>query len=374
MRKGENIYRRKDKRWEARYIYAYDENGRAKYRYIYGKTYAEAKRKLRATAEKPPRADEPQAGAPFIEAAVSWLNSARLRVKDSTWVRYRGLIEKHLAPRLGKFPINKISAELLERFVAGLLDNGRLDGGGGLSEKTVQDIVTVIKSVFKYAKCYGGIDWTRLRLKKARKEMRVLTRQEQSKLNAILFNDTDAEKLGVLLSLYTGIRVGELCALRWDDIDLTGRTLQVRRTLQRIQSVSPGDGGGRRTEVVITVPKSECAARVIPLPDFLFSAVAERKSDGGAFVLTGDTLRYTEPRVMQNRFKKYVRLAGIEDANYHATRHTFATRCVELGFEIKSLSEILGHSSVKITLERYVHSSFDLKRANMDKLSAAVAC
>jgi integrase len=371
-RTGENISKRKDGRWEARYIREYDGDGKARYHSLYAKTYAEARQKLRLAVSGQLTAKAGQSGtALFSEWTEGWLQNTRLRVKASTYARYRELTEKHILPQLGKFPADKMSTELIEGYVSRLLNDGRLDGGGGLSPKTAEDILTVIKGVFKYAKCCGRIDFERIKLKKNPKEMRVLTELEQAKLNNVLFRNTDLQKLGVLLSLYTGIRVGEVCALRWENISLPEQTLRVKSTMQRMRNFQSEAGG--KTSVCVTEPKSKCSVRAIPLPAFLMPVLTEMAAFPKAFVLTGESGCFVEPRVMQNRFKDYLQQAGIADANYHSTRHTFSTRCVESGFEIKSLSEILGHANVKITLERYVHSSFALKRANMDRLVPAFA-
>lgn len=197
--------------------------------------------------------------------------------------------------------------------------------------------------------------------------MRVLTLLEEEALVRVLLDDIDQYKFGVMLSLYTGIRIGELCALQWDNLCLPSATLKVRKTMQRIQDKNVG--ATSKTRVIITEPKSQCSIRDIPLPVFILELARRFESSPKTFVLSGDKSRYVEPRTMQNRFKKYIRDSGIADANFHTTRHTFATRCVEVGFDIKTLSEILGHANVNITLNRYVHSSFDLKCSNMSKLS-----
>lgn len=370
-KKGENIYKRKDGRWEGRYIKFYNGDGKAKYGYLYGKTYSEVKSKLRDVQAdlKYGILPKPQVTITYSEILIAWLQSSRINVKESTYMRYKQLIDKHIAPSLGIFQLNRISTQLVERFVDDKLKCGRLDGNGGLSPKTVTDIITIIKSSMEYAS-YNGFSVTcnlsKLSIKKKEKEMRVLTTQEQKSLTCILLSETDLSKLGVLLSLYTGIRIGELCALRWENLSIDNKTLRVRETMQRIQS--PESSEKSKTKIVITEPKSKCSIRDIPLPDFLLEIVKEFQSSPKAFVLTGERNRYIEPRTMQNRFQRYVKESGIQQANYHSLRHTFATRCVEVGFEIKSLSEILGHANVNITLNRYVHSSFDLKSNNMNKL------
>lgn len=370
-KKGENIYKRKDGRWEGRYIKFYNGDGKAKYGYLYGKTYSEVKSKLRDVQAdlKYGILPKSQATITYSEILIAWLQSSRINVKESTYMRYKQLIDKHIAPSLGIFQLNRINTQLVERFVDDKLNCGRLDGNGGLSPKTVTDIITIIKSSMEYASYNGfsvACNLSKLSIKKKEKEMRVLTTQEQKSLTCILLSETDLSKLGVLLSLYTGIRIGELCALRWENLSIDDKTLRVRETMQRIQS--PESSEKSKTKIVITEPKSKCSIRDIPLPDFILDIVKEFQSSPKSFVLTGERNRYIEPRTMQNRFQRYVKESGIQRANYHSLRHTFATRCVEVGFEIKSLSEILGHANVNITLNRYVHSSFDLKSNNMNKL------
>ena len=371
-KKGENIYKRKDGRWEGRYIKFYDGDGKAKYGYLYGKTYNEVKGKLinAQVVVQSGMLPEAKRTVLYSEILSAWLQSTRINVKESTYMRYKHLVEKHIAPYLGAYQLNRISSQLVERYVDDKLKNGRVDGNGGLSHKTVTDIITIIRSSMDYASYNGfgvACNLSKLSVKKRDKEMRVLTVQEQKSLTSILLFETDLTKVGVLISLYTGIRIGELCALRWENLSIENKTLRVRETMQRIQS--PETTEKAKTKIVITEPKSKCSIRDIPLPDFLIDLIDEYQAAPKAFVLTGDKNRYVEPRTMQNRFQRYAKESGIVQANYHSLRHTFATRCVEVGFEIKSLSEILGHANVNITLNRYVHSSFDLKCNNMNKLS-----
>lgn len=279
-------------------------------------------------------------------------------------------VESHIRPSLGKYRLSKISTQLVEGFIERKLSDGRLDNKGALSPKTVTDILVILKSTMEYAR-HSNLsvicDLSKLSVKLHDKEMRVLSPKEQESLVRVLLDETDQYKFGVLLSLYTGIRIGELCALQWEDIDTELSILKVHKTMQRIQETSKGSP--TKTKVIITEPKSKCSIRDIPLPPFLIEYAMRFKSNAKAYVLSGTSDKYVEPRTMQNRFKKYVAAAGIDAANYHSLRHTFATRCVEIGFEIKTLSEILGHANVNITLNKYVHSSLQLKRDNMAKLS-----
>lgn len=200
--------------------------------------------------------------------------------------------------------------------------------------------------------------------------MRVLSREEQARFVSYLLEDMDTCKFGVLLALFTGVRIGELCALQWGKISLKEQTIRIDATLQRLRDTSAV--GSARTRIVISTPKSDTSVRTIPVTDYtaeLCGKMAPHSS--AAYVLTG-TDSFMESRALQYRMEKYTRKCGLEGVHFHTLRHTFATRAVEVGFEIKSLSEVLGHAATTITLDRYVHSSLILKRDNMNKLNAIV--
>ena len=374
-KKGENIYKRKDGRWEGRYIRCYDTDGKAKYGYIYGRTYSDVKDELvqkKADAIRQPNSGSLRAVV-YSDILDGWLRASKLKTKESTHARYSQLVRTHIKPHLGRYQLSRISTSKIEGFLEYLLSEGRLDGAGGLSPKTVTDILTIIKNTMEYAR-YQNLavicNLEKLSVKGKEKEMRVLTPEEQDALAAVLVHNMDRYKFGVLLSLYTGIRIGELCALQWGDFETNLSTLTVRKTMQRVKNID--DVSSSKTKIIITEPKSQSSVREIPLPPFLVEIAKSFQANPEAFVLSGTIGQYVEPRTMQNRFQTYVKQSGIAAANYHALRHSFATRCIELSFDIKTLSTILGHSSVNITLNRYVHSSMELKKANMSKFSLCV--
>ena len=200
--------------------------------------------------------------------------------------------------------------------------------------------------------------------------MRVLSREEQARFVSYLLEDMDTCKFGVLLALFTGVRIGELCALQWGKISLKEQTIRIDATLQRLRDTSAV--GSARTRIVISTPKSDTSVRTIPVTDYKAELCGKMDPhSSAAYVLTG-TDSFMEPRALQYRMEKYTRECGLEGVHFHTLRHTFATRVVEVGFEIKSLSEVLGHAAATITLDRYVHSSLILKRDNMNKLNAIV--
>ncbi len=366
-RKGENIFKRKDGRWEARYIKGYELSGKVKYGFCYGKTYAEAKEKVtrcRAAllADKPVPATNNRHRFTFF--CEEWLQWEKYKVKESTYVKYDTILKKHILPKLGGcFPLG-ISTQLVEQFKQELLDEG-------LAAKTVQDILTVLHTILKYTAVQFPDIFPRVEItypKGQKKEARILDIDEQRRFVSYLQTDTDECKFGILLALFTGLRIGELCALRWEDVSLKNRTIRVSATMQRLRDYECTGAG--KTKVMIGSPKSDTSIRTIPLTE---SAVrlCERFDPHcpAAFLLSG-TEQFVEPRQVQKKLAKYTKECGLMGVHFHTIRHTFATRCVEAGFEIKSLSEILGHANTTITLDRYVHSSIEMKRANMDKLTA----
>ena len=368
MSKGENIFKRKDGRWEARYVKGRQPSGKIKYGFCYGKSYKEAKEKvtkLRSTVTTGDKALKSSPKHHFSYFCDEWLQSTKDRVKAATYVKYGSILENHIKPELGSCHPEALSTAMIEELSHTLLHEKQL------SPKTVRDILTCLRSVIRYVtkRSPGLLSPVDIVCpKETPKEMRVLSPAEQKRLTEYLLADMDACKFGVLLALLTGARIGEICALRWGDIDLNDKTIYVHATMQRLKDTAGGEG--RRTKIVIGSPKSDRSVRTIPLTEqaALLCMQMQTKSKA-AFVLTG-TERYMEPRTLQYRLKKYTTACDLEGVHFHTLRHTFATRAVEVGFEIKTLSEILGHSTTTVTLDRYVHSSLELKRANMCKLDA----
>ncbi len=299
----------------------------------------------------------------------NWLDFIKTKVKETTYVRYQHLIYQHISPFLGKYYVDELNVSLIDHFMNQKLQNGRLDKKGGLSIKTASDILILIKTTLQYAKNHQiamNCCLSLLKIKPQEKKIMILTEREQFKLVTYLLEELNLYKLGILLSLYTGIRIGELCALKWENIDLIDKKIYINQTIQRISNFEKTMN--KQTKIIFSSPKSYCSIREIPLPEFLVTILSRFQTDAKYYVLSCKN-KYVEPRVMQYQFKKQITQCGLPSSySFHCLRHTFATRCVEMGFEIKSLSEILGHSNVNITLNRYVHSSFELKMQQMNKL------
>lgn len=375
-RTGKNIYKRKDGRWEARYIKCYDENGKAKYGYIYAKSYGEARKKQINAISQTTFTNKNNNSTLYSKWLDEWLIYIKPHVKESTFIRYKNIVFNHLKPTIGKLTLSKINTGYIKSYISILLSDGRLDSNGGLSPKTVSDIAMIVKASLKYiVSCGETIDcnYEDLRIKNnSQKKMQVLTKEEEQKLVDALMKNKTLTKIGILLSLYTGIRIGELCALQWEDISFEENLIIIRKTMQRLQKDNIQSENDSKTFILISKPKSQCSNRQIPLPSFLSAILKEYRGKKDSFILTNTSASFIEPRTMQNHFKRILEQIDLRDFNYHSLRHTFATRCVEAGFDIKSLSEILGHSSVKITLDKYVHSSMEQKRLNMEKLQQSI--
>ena len=358
-RRGENIYKRKDGRWEGRYKNGFKPDGKTKYSSIYGKSYAEVRSALvqkRVQIQK----EATVCRLKFGEIIQMWLKSLKNTVKESTYANYLMKTEKHILSRLGGISYDKLTVENLNDFVAERLESG-------LSAKYVSDISVLIKSATKFAhRQFGYADkaeFMSLPKKDTPAEKRILNSSEQNILTEQLMNDVNPSNAGILLSAATGMRIGELCALKWSDFDFEKSTVTVSRTMQRIKN---RDGQG--TKIIITSPQSRTSLREIPIPEFLKSTLAEIRTNDDNFVITG-TSKFVEPRTMQYRFRNILKRFNLPQVNFHSLRHMFATRCVALGIDVKTLSEILGHSSVKITLDRYVHSSMERKQSCMKLFS-----
>lgn len=375
-RKGENIYKRKDGRWEGRYIKGRNYSGKAIYGYVYARSYREIKSKLKDIHVNITKymisdanSNDMLCTLTFEKVSQEWMKSKHVYLKESTYMRYTFLLDSYINNTIGDYDISKINNKHLEELSSMLLTEGGKNNQG-LSPKTVSDIISLVRSILRFSVSRGySITDTGsfIPIKQNVKEMRVLSRKEQQILTMNTIHSDNLKDIGIMICLYTGIRIGELCALRWDDISISEKTLKIRNTIQRVKSSEPGSE--KKTKIIISSPKSKCSIRTIPLPEELIDILIPIQADSMNYVLTGVSDKFVEPRSMQNHFKKIIRKCAINDANFHCLRHSFATRCVEVGFDIKSLSEILGHANVNITMNRYVHPTLELKRQNMNRLS-----
>lgn len=301
------------------------------------------------------------------DAAFQWLENIRPRIKETSYCKYQYAIVKYINPYIGSKKTNEITNKKIQSFANILLTEGGAKHQG-LSPKSVNDVICILRSILRFTADLLGneeILFKPIQLRNSEAPLRTLTYQEQKILTRYLLKNKGERDIGILLALYTGIRIGELCALTWADINLSGGFIEINATLTRIPQEEKSYA---KTTLQISTPKSESSRRKIPLPEFLVKILKEHVHADSCIFLSGQPGVYVEPRNMQFYFKKTLKKAHLNDINFHALRHTFATRCISLGFDPKTLSEIMGHSSVNITMNKYVHPTMEQKKENMNKL------
>lgn len=367
-RRGENIRKRADGRWEGRYQ-TISADGAKRYLSVYGKTYCEVKEKLTARMYILGRTD-PSAlqiarissrlqvcDTNFCALMEEWLDEVEQSRKYSTYVKYKQLYMCHIKPLFASDSLCRMSNSHIQAQIATL----------NVSDSTRQSVLATVKQTFHYAEKQYGYPMptiTNCTLQKKTSAIEIMNRTEQAKLIQFLYSDMNISKAGIYLCLFTGLRLGEICALKWDDIDQEKGLLRVNRTVQRIECRE----GPTKTALLETPPKSVFSKREIPISDTLLALLTKFQQEGQEYVLRDN--KPMEPRTYQNHFKKYLERIHAPNYNFHILRHTFATNCIDSGMDVKSLSEILGHSNVQITLNRYVHPSMDTKRKYINALSA----
>lgn len=371
-RRGDNIRKRKDGRWEARYTKDEYDDPSKKYGSVYGRTYQEAKEK-RDLIIKQGQQQKPSGGGLMLKDILeAWQDSNRVRLKEASISRYQNLIDTHILPELGSKQMSKLSAAAINRFLATKLEKGRLDGTGGLSTSYVRSITLVISSAISFGVAEHLCSPLHSPITKpspAVKELNILSIEKQEILEQELLTNMNEEKLLIYITLYTGLRIGEACALRWEDMDFNSKIIYVRQTVSRVWH---RENGKKRSKLIIGPPKTKSSFRCIPMCSKLYAVLSKftlRKKHGYVLPNLNDG-GFISPRTFEYRYKKILKACHLDPVNYHALRHTFATRCIERGVDIKSLAEVLGHADASITLNTYVHSSIELKRIQLEKLAS----
>lgn len=298
----------------------------------------------------------------FENITEDFLIYKKQQIKESTYFNYTYKIQKYLLPVLKDLTLEEIAKYDFNKFSDDLLEEAHI------SNKFLKDILLVLKSILRYAERKYDIKMKLelINLPRVRMQnLKVFSTNDKRKIKAKCLNSNDTRDLGIILCLYTGMRIGEICALKWEDIDLNKKTIYIKHTLQRVYVDC------KSTKILIDVPKSEKSLRSIPMSNLVYSKLKEIKENYKKedFFLTGNSKHFLEPRGYQYTFKKCLDECRVNYRNFHCLRHTFATDCINVGMDVKSLSEILGHSDVSITLNRYVHSSDKMKKRYLEKLA-----
>lgn len=373
-RKGENIRKRKDGRWEARYIKSRDMNGKIQYGYLYGKTYREVKEKKNHKLSEHPTETIFRGGiyalssnATFSTVAQWWKHKIRHTVKDSTYSNYEAILKNQILTEIGSVPIRDISNKNIWYLIQKKKEQG-------LSTGTIHVILSVLKNILSFAQSEGlqtaePIQYPHVSVNNS--DIKIMDVEDYRLLEEYLIQNPDRFHYGILLCMNTGIRVGELSGLRWEDFDFSRKKIYIRRTVIRIKNLDqvpdPKTNKIQKTILYIGTPKTANSNREIPLPDKLVELGKQLMGEKDTYILTG-TSKCMEPRIIQRKYSSLLKTCNIPPIKIHSLRHQFSCRWVEQGFDTKSLSEILGHTSVKTTLDLYVHIRSDTKRRYMNEL------
>lgn len=299
-----------------------------------------------------------------------WLNEwlscyVRPTVKEKTYINYSNIVRIHISPHIGEYELEELKLPILQSLTAELFERGNSKTGAGLSASTVGNIINVLQKSLRFAVDVGMTDIQYSdhisRPKVQAKEVECLTLSEQKKIEAEILKNPRNKKLGILLCLYTGLRIGELMALRWSDINFESCVISVNGTCR------DGYVDGKLTKVIDT-PKTASSKRVIPMPRQIVPYLKTLKKVSRSEYVISKQGEIISVRAYQKCFSAMLKRLRIEHKSFHSLRHTFATRALECGMDVKTLSEILGHKNPTITLNRYAHSMMEHKIAMMNRV------
>lgn len=349
---GSSIYKRKDGRWEGRYVVGY-KNNRSIYKSVYAKSVNELEQKMQCVLVN--NIDKPIA---FIELIYSWLCYGKIKNKKSTHDKYNYIIDKHIKNEIGETRLKDLTSVQVNQFLNNKLKH--------YSSSYVKTMAIIIKSAIDYGHKEQLAELSNNQVNmpfSPNKEVIILELDEQRQLETYIKYNQSLTALGVMLSLYAGLRIGEVCALKWNNIDFKNHVITVDSTIIRIKNEN------NKWIYKIGPPKTTHSKRDIPITDNLYQLLTAEFSNKKSPYIVSSQESFLNIRTFEYRYHKLLKDADLYPHHFHTFRHTFATRCIESGVDIKTLSEILGHSSVSFTLNTYVHPSFQEKCIQMEKLN-----
>lgn len=368
MRRGENIYRRKDNRWEGRYSKGKHADGRKKYGSVYGKSLQEVREKLYPLKLKYQiyQAIHGESAMTLNEWGYRWLYEVQSGIKQSTYANYEHKLVHYVLSAIGNYGLNELDEEVGEELLNSLIDQA-------LKPSTIQVIFRITKQCMKEAirkKLIKENPFEGIQLPKVVKNKnQALTKQEQKRLEATALQEENGKGLPTLIALHAGLRIGEISALKWTDIDFDNEMIHVQSTYQRILGVY----NGKKTELIYSSSKTASSIRSIPLGRTLKRLlVQQKKQSKGEFVLCRGN-KPLEPRLLTAHFHRIREKAGLTQTHFHQLRHTFATRCLESQGDIVSVSALMGHSSTQMTLDTYASALVEQKIQVVAQMEKTIA-
>lgn len=303
----------------------------------------------------------------FDKVFSLFIDEVKITAKPSTVAQYHTLGTNHIVYKFKDRDIATIAQNELVQHILKEKNNNLVHKDKPLSQKTINDIIILVNSIFKYAyeKNYINKNIRLSTTKPIQNQVKVFKDYEENILSDFIYKIPSCHGLAVLLCLYMGLRIGEVCALKWENIDFTSNCIYICETVQRIKIINPKTK--RKTKVIISTPKSQASIRTIPIPSFLIPFLISLKGNNDLYIAS-NTTKFVEPRLLQKRYKTILKKAGIKYKKFHVLRHTFATNACNNGMNPKILCEILGHANVETTLKLYYHTSMKQKHKEMNRI------
>lgn len=366
-RRGDNIHKRKDGRWEGRYKNGYKADGSVKYRSVYALTYTECKNKLEQAKAAPIQSPPMRKELCFSQVLSLWMDYNRVRLKGATQSKYQNVIQTHILSALGGLKISQMNSVIVNTFLDKKIRAGGIADGKPLSASYVRTMAIIIEASLKFAAAEGWCSPLKTPIHKpvlSKKSPTVFSKEEECALLSVLLQEQSGTALGTMIALCTGMRIGEICALRWCDVDLKSGVIHVKQTISRVNS----NDTDQKTKLILDTPKTLSSQRDLPvsaaLKSMLETAYQKRSSQ---FVVSRDE-HFVGTRTFDHQYRNMLRKHGLPVIHFHALRHTFATRCAQTGMDAKALSQLLGHANANISLNTYVHPSLDTVKLQIEQL------
>lgn len=346
-RRGDNIHKRKDGRWEGRYKNGFRADGSARYSSVYAHSYSECKSKLTEAQSPLSRtAKKIRSEMLFADVLYKWLFANQIRLKGATEVKYINIIETHIIPAIGGVKLSMLDSSIINSFLDKQLNNGGIKCGKPLSPSYVRSMAVIIEATFNYAVMEGLCDPLRTPINKPvipKKDLVILSQAAEDTLTQILICDSSQVAIGTLVALQAGLRIGEVCALRWSDVDFENNVIHIRHAISRV----PSPNSEQKTMLILDTPKTASSLRDVPIPSPLRKVLM---------------LAYQNKTSEYQKLKAILKSNNLPDIRFHDLRHTMATHAIKHGVDAKTLSGILGHTNASFTLDTYTHVTPDMKK------------
>ena len=359
-RRGDNIHKRKDGRWEGRYKNGYRSDGSVRYSSVYAATYSDCKRKLKLAQQ-----DKWEVESAFGENKLfsdvlhTWMYANKVRIKGATEAKYSRLIESHIIPEIGGLKIRQIDSSIINNFLDSKLKTGGLNNKDALSPSYVRTMAVIIEAALNYAVMERICKPLRTPINKPsvpKKDIVILSKQAETALVEKIYCSPSLVAVGILLALQGGLRIGEVCALKWTDIDFDAGLIHVRHTVSRV----PCPNSEQKTMLIIDTPKTVSSIREVPMPSTLQCVLVRAYHNRTSEFVISSSHSFVGTRTFDYQYRKLLKQLDIQPFSFHTLRHTYATRCAESGMDAKTLSRLLGHASSNISLNVYVHPSMEV--------------